>query len=150
MGLFMLFWAIVIAILLYGLYRLFLRSFFRVAKQADQLKINRLVVRKMISHLDRDVAEEFLKKLDPKQSGPDLVLLAHLVYYSNLLSGNAFSIQWLQDHFESLGISIRKDVEMIRFMLYAFGRHEYGPEQVIDLINKIETYYSNLFNQNNE
>jgi len=146
----MLFWAIVIAVLLYGSYRYVLQSVFRVAKQADQLKINRLVVRKMITHLDRDVAEEVLKKLDPKQSGPDLILLAHLVYYSNLLSGSASSIQWLQDHFESLGISIQKDVDTINFMLYSFGRLEYKPEQVIDLINKIEAHYSKLFNQSNE
>jgi hypothetical protein len=121
-----------------------------VAKQADQLKINRLVVRKMISHLDRDVAEEFLKKLDPNQSGPDLVLLAHLVFYSNLLFGIASETQWLQEHFESLGISIQKDVDMIKFMLYAFGRLDYQPEEVIGLINKIQAYYLELFNNNNE
>ncbi|MFC0445356.1 hypothetical protein ACFOD1_07520 [Pseudidiomarina halophila] len=120
-------------------YRLFTGEIRRVVEQADELRINRNLVRKLYNQLDKEFAQKFTRQLDPKQQGPDLNFLANLIYYSTLFNGTPSNLGWIKKHFESLGCEIDKSQDMAFLMITAFNMEKRThPKALVDAITKIE------------
>lgn len=127
------------ALIIYISYRLVLGSVHRAVKQADDLKLNRMLVRTLFSQLNTDLRQSYARQLDPKKLGPDLNFLAHLVFYSRLFFGSPSELGWLKRHFESPNINIRKDEETVQIMINSFNM---GPrlsrQEVLSAMQNIE------------